>query len=69
MPIAATDRECVDYLNCPECMHVDLDFEWLDYKLVRCSMCGTTVHVTRYEAFIGPPGDPIDHVSYIGVAA
>jgi hypothetical protein len=60
------DRDCFEYLRCPGCQALDLDFEFLDYRLVRCSFCSVVVRVTNYEVFIGPPEDPTDHVGYLG---
>jgi hypothetical protein len=61
------ERECFEYLNCPACSHVDVDFELLEYRRVRCFICGATVQVTHYEVFLGPPGELVDHVGFLGV--
>ena len=62
------DRECFEYLLCPDGDHVDVDFELLDYRLFRCGICGTHVQITEYEVTLGPPDDPVDHVVMGGVA-
>jgi hypothetical protein len=60
------DRECLEYLLCPGCGHVDVDFELVEYKVVRCFACGVTVRVTDYKVDLGPPGEPLDHVGLRG---
>jgi hypothetical protein len=60
------ERECVEYLQCPVCRHVDLEFELVDYRIVRCFGCGATVQVTGYQVHLGPPGEPLDHVGLLG---
>jgi ribosomal protein S27E len=62
----ADERECFEYLACPACAHVDLDYELLEYRVVRCHNCGATVQVTGYKVFLGPPKTPVDHVGFIG---
>ena len=63
------DRECFEYLKCPSCAAIDLDFEFIDYRLVKCSVCRVVVKVTGYETFIGPPEEPWDHVGYLGIVS
>ena len=62
--------ECLEVLRCPVCGHVDLDFEFLDHKRVRCSLdeCRAFVRVTHYKAFIHEPGEDQDVVEYLGEA-
>jgi ribosomal protein S27E len=60
------ERECVEYLKCPACQHVDLDFELVDYRVVRCFGCAATVHVTGYQVHLGGTGEPMDHVGLLG---
>jgi hypothetical protein len=51
-----------------------VDFELLDYRLVRCSYCKATIKVTHYEVHLGQPDEPdydinpVDRVRYCGVA-
>jgi len=59
-------RECVEYLKCPACQHIDQDFELVDNRVVRYFGCGTTVHVTGYQVHLEPPGKLIDHVGLVG---
>jgi len=67
--MAGADRESFDHLRCPGCSQIDEDFDLLDYRLVRCSCCGTKVRVTHYRAFIGGPDMPFDNVEWFGIAA
>jgi ribosomal protein S27E len=69
MSTEASDRDCFEYLDCPACRHIDVDFDLLEYRCVRCGICGATIHVTGYRVALGPPGDPTDHVGYLGVVA
>lgn len=64
---SAPDRPCDEYLACPRCKSVDVDFRRLEYKKVQCSFCHAVVRVTGYKVALGPPEEPWDYVGYIGV--
>ena len=68
-PRDPNDRECEEYLICPACAAFDLDFEFIEYRVVRCYSCKALVRVTHYDVHLGPPEDPTDHVGYRGVVA
>lgn len=59
-PPAPGERECTEVLICPRCGAVDLDFEFVEYKLLRSYCCGVLTRLTGTRAFIGPPGQPED---------
>jgi hypothetical protein len=60
------EDDCTLVLLCPACNHVDLEFDFLEYRRFQCSLCGAIVRIVRYEAFLRCEGRPDDYVTCIG---
>jgi len=64
------DDDCIEILVCPGCGHVDVDFEFIEYRRVRCSLegCRAFVRVTHYKVFMRCAEHSEDIVEYHGEA-
>lgn len=60
------NRTEYEILDCPGCGHMDLDFELLAHKLVKCFICGAVVQVTGYKVTLDTPDVGTDIIEYLG---
>lgn len=63
------ERECHEALKCPGCGTMDVDFDFLAYRLLRCYACRAAVRITKITAHIGSPEEPWDAVVLEGELA